>query len=111
MLVKLGGSLKGSSRIFSGFERNCDYSESFETLIMLRYAMCVIVNIIFIHFDIWREIYRHTCLAPEGIKKSISGPRPKKVVHNSRPTDVSLLLLIFSITVSSVQVLLLSSYG
>jgi len=28
------------------------------------------------------ELYRHTCLAPEGIKKSISGPRPKKVVHH-----------------------------
>src|SRR6218665_3647959 len=49
---------------------------------MLRYAMCVTVNIIFIYFDIWHEIHRHTCLAPEGIKKSISGPRPEKVVHH-----------------------------
>src|SRR6218665_1678671 len=27
-------------------------------------------------------IVTHTCLAPEGIKKSNSGPRPKKVVHH-----------------------------
>src|SRR6218665_1092743 len=28
------------------------------------------------------KLYRRTCLAPEGIGKSISGPRPKKVVHH-----------------------------
>src|SRR6218665_3406186 len=49
---------------------------------MLCYAMCVTVNIIFIHFNIWHEIHRQTCLAPEGTRKSISGPRPKKVVHH-----------------------------
>jgi len=32
--------------------------------------------------DISYNFYRHTCLAPEAIKKSISGPRPKKVVHH-----------------------------
>jgi len=52
---------------------------------MLRYAMYVTVNIIFIHFDMHSfdiSYYRHTCLAPEEIKKSISGPQPKKVVHH-----------------------------
>src|SRR6218665_2128961 len=46
-------------------------------------TMCFTVHIIFIHFD------KHspdqgcdTCLAPEGFKRSISGPRPKKVVHH-----------------------------
>jgi len=53
---------------------------------MLRYAMYVTVNIIFIyiHFDTHSfdiSYYRHTYLAPERIKKSFSGPRPKKVVH------------------------------
>jgi len=41
--------------------------------------------IIFLHFDIHSFAisynYRHTFLAPERINKSISGPRPKKVVH------------------------------
>jgi len=78
----IGWSVKGSSWIFSGFETNCAYSESSETLVMLCYAMCVTVNIIFIHFNIWHEIHRQTCLAPEGTRKSISGPRPKKVVHH-----------------------------
>src|SRR6218665_800958 len=54
---------------------------------MLRYAMYFTVNIIFIyiHFDIHSfdvNYYRHTYLAPERIKKSISGPRPKKIVHH-----------------------------
>ena len=60
---------------------------------MLCYAMCVTVNIIFIYFDIWHEIHRHTCLAPEGTKKSISGPRPKKVVHHC--TILSVLMHIY----------------
>jgi len=56
---------------------------------MLRYATCVYftVNIIFINFDKHSldaayKLYRHTCLAPEEIKKLISGPRPEKVVHH-----------------------------
>src|SRR6218665_1961510 len=48
--------------------------------------MYVILNIIFIHFDMHSldvsYNYGHTCLAPEGIRTSISGPRPKKVVHH-----------------------------
>jgi len=44
------------------------------------------LNIIFINFDKHSfdtcKLYRHTCLAPEAIKKSISGPRQKKVVHH-----------------------------
>jgi len=51
MLVKLGCSVQGSSWNFTSFETNCTYSESSKTLIMLRYAMYVTVNIIFIHFD------------------------------------------------------------
>ena len=52
---------------------------------MLYYATYVTVNVIFIHFDIHSfdiTHIRHFCLAPEGIEKSISGPRAKKVVHH-----------------------------
>jgi len=53
---------------------------------MLRYAIYVTVSIIVINFDMQsldiRKLYRHSCLAPEGIKKLISAPRPKKVVHH-----------------------------
>jgi len=47
--------------------------------------MYVTVNIIFLtfwHAFTWHKLYRHTCLAPERIKKSINCPRPKKVVHH-----------------------------
>jgi len=52
---------------------------------MLSYAMFFTVSIIFINFDKHSfkcNTCRHTCLAPEEIKKLISGPRPKKVVHH-----------------------------
>jgi len=38
VLVKLGCSVQGSSWIFSGFNTDSNYSESFKTLVMLRYA-------------------------------------------------------------------------
>jgi len=59
---------------------------------MLCYATNVTVNINFINcsmhsLDIsYNFFYRHTCLAPEAIKKSISGPRSKKVVHHCPTT-------------------------
>jgi len=57
---------------------------------MLSYATYFTVNIIFINFDKHSfdtcKLYHHTCLGPKEIKKSISGLRPKKVVHHwSRP--------------------------
>src|SRR6218665_1209228 len=46
-------------------------------------AMCFTVHIIFIHFDKHSsDLGLDTCLAPEGFNRSISGPRPKKVVHH-----------------------------
>src|SRR6218665_3629634 len=36
----------------------------------------------FSHAFIKKKLYHHTCLAPVGTKKSISGLRPKKVVHH-----------------------------
>src|SRR6218665_1485809 len=45
--------------------------------------MCFTVHIIFINFDRHSlDLGRGICLAPEGFKRSISGPRPKKVVHH-----------------------------
>src|SRR6218665_728890 len=49
----------------------------------LCYAMCFKVNIIFINVDDHSpDLGRDTCLASEGFQRSISGPRPKKVVHH-----------------------------
>ena len=45
--------------------------------------MCFTVHIIFLNFDKHSsELGCDTCLAPKGFKRSISGPRPKKVVHH-----------------------------
>jgi len=55
---------------------------------MLSYAAFFTVTISFINFDkhlfdsCTCMLYRLTWLAPEKIKKSISGPRTKKVVHH-----------------------------
>ena len=48
------------------------------------------VHIIFINFDNHSPDFgRETCLAPEGFKRSFSGPWPKKVVHHwSRPRPI-----------------------
>src|SRR6218665_1336805 len=41
------------------------------------------VHITFINFDKHSpDLGRYTCLAPERFKRSICGPRPKKVVHH-----------------------------
>jgi len=49
----------------------------------LCYAMCFTVHIIFVHFDKHSsDLGLDTCLAPEGFKRWISGPRPEKVVHH-----------------------------
>jgi len=49
----------------------------------LCYAMCFTVHMIFIHFDKHSsDLGLDTCLATEGFKRSISGPRPKMVVHH-----------------------------
>src|SRR6218665_1432197 len=46
--------------------------------------MCFTVHIILkICYKHSRDLRRDTCLAPEGFKRSICGPRLKKVVHQS----------------------------
>jgi len=74
------------SNIFSGFGTNCTYSESLKIFVMLCYAMYFTVNIIFINFDKHSfdisYISSYLFGPPEEIRKSISGPRPKKVVHH-----------------------------
>jgi len=32
--------------------------------------------------NVWQKLGRDTCLAPKGVRRSICGPRPKKVVHH-----------------------------
>jgi len=52
------------------------------------------VHITFINFDKhWPDLGRYTCLAPERFKRSICGPRPKKVVHHC---SISFIDIIFA---------------
>jgi len=49
----------------------------------LCYAMCFTVHIILVNFNKHTpDLVRDTCLALEGVKRSISGPWLKKVVHH-----------------------------
>jgi len=52
------------------------------------------------HAFICHKLYRRTFLAPEGIGKSISGPRPKKVVHHWSRAFCGILFCLFELTLS-----------
>src|SRR6218665_367600 len=71
----------------------CTHTDKDYTLILSHlspiYLMsCVFtVHITFIYFDKHSpDLGRYTCLAPERFKRSICGPRPKKVVHHCYKT-------------------------